>query len=219
MYYVIALIIPALAAAMMQGGIIAYRKKAISSKGAERGDKLKAIEDATRELQEIYKFADAYASLPQFESLQNQLKEAQEGIESQKKTLKEVEEALTNAQKNVEEKETRQQEYKTLKEEDERKLAEILEKYEQLSGESVALEQELGQSMKNLEEMMATLQLTDDQKAILTEFNDALLMAGSRLRDLITEYEVVRERLEGLQGQFKDLEEEYTRLVEQQLGT
>jgi hypothetical protein len=34
----------------------------------------------------------------------------------------------------------------------------------------------------------------------------------------MTEYGVVKERLEGLQGQFKDLEEEYTRLVEQQLG-
>lgn len=210
---------PVIGFVAMQGAIAAYRKKAMSSQGAERQEKIKAIEEATKSLKEISRFGEAYASGAQYQNVQGQLKEAREAIEAQKQTLKDVEEALGKAQKSVEEKETHQQELKTMKEEDEQKLAQILEAYEQLSSDSVSLEQQLGQNIKNLEEMMSTVELTDDQRSVLNEFNDALIMAGSRLRDLITEYEVVRERLEGLQGQFKDLEEEYTRLVEQQLGT
>jgi hypothetical protein len=38
------------------------------------------------------------------------------------------------------------------------------------------------------------------------------------LRDLIIDYQGLNERLDNLKGQHADLENEYTKLVEQQLG-
>ena len=80
------------------------------------------------------------------------------------------------------------------------------------------MSRKLALSLKNLEELLAGTDLTPQERDIVSEFNESLVSAGARLRDLMTEYQVVKERLEGLQGQFKDLEDEYTRLVEQQLG-
>ena len=72
--------------------------------------------------------------------------------------------------------------------------------------------------MKNLESILGEVTLTDDQKAELDKLNDALSSAGENMRTLITEYESVNERLKMLREQHEDLEEEYTKLVEQQLG-
>ena len=53
---------------------------------------------------------------------------------------------------------------------------------------------------------------------IFEDLNRALSDGGALLRDLITEYQSVNERLDMLRIQHEDLEEEYTKLVEQQLG-
>lgn len=219
MLYLVALITAGLGAALIFGGMIAFRKFSSSTRGIERAEKIKTIQDQSEALANLTQYADAYASPAQHEGLARQVQDAKKSIEDQKRALKEVEDALTKAQKVVEEKEVHQQDLKTIREDDEKKLAELLAAYDQISGESIALEQQLAQSLKNLDEMINTVDLNDDQKAVLNQFSESMVSAGSRLRDLITEYEVVRERLEALQSQHKDLEEEYTRLVEQQLGT
>ena len=93
-----------------------------------------------------------------------------------------------------------------------------MEGYDSCASESVALEQRLAQSLKNLDSIIDQLQLTQAQKASLTDLSNAATSAGGRLRDLITEYETLNERLKTLTQQHQDLEEEYTKLVEQQLG-
>ena len=65
---------------------------------------------------------------------------------------------------------------------------------------------------------MVVIELTAEQQQVLEELSNTLTEAGSRMRDLLTDYAMVKERLDGLNGQHHDLEEEYTRLVEQQLG-
>ena len=219
MFYIIAFITSALSAGIIFGGLNFFRKFSTSSMGAGKIEKLAAIDKITEDLKALGEFENSHASSAQFDFMSNQVNEARATIEKQKSTLKDVEDALTKAQKNVEDKEVRQQELKSVKEEDEKKLAELLANYDQISGESIALEQQLALSMKNLDEIINEIPLNEDQKAVLTQLGDALLQAGSRLRDLITEYEVVRERLETLKTQHTDLEDEYTRLVEQQLGT
>ena len=76
----------------------------------------------------------------------------------------------------------------------------------------------LDQIQKSLDNIMAELELTEDQRGLLDELSKALTSAGSNLRDLLMEYEAVKTRLENLRQQHLDLEEEYTKLVEQQLG-
>lgn len=218
MYYVIAIVMTAIGGALCYGVILFAKKVAASSVGSERANKQKMLDSKYKELLGLTKFADAYASKGQLQALLVQVDEAKQAVEDQKTTLKQVEESLDKAQKMVEEKETSQQELKTMKEEDERKLSELLENYESMAQEAVTLEQQLAQSMKDLDQMMSEITLTADQKSVFEQLSESLLQAGSRLRDLITEYEAVKERLESLKQQHKDLEEEYTRLVEQQLG-
>ena len=218
MLYIIALVLVAVCSAGAFGSSLAYKKFAASGGSTAVAERNQTIETITEKLSGLSKFEESYATRPQFAFIKGELDDVKAAFAKQSQTLKEIEGSLSVAQKKVEEKETQQQELKTLKEEDETKLIDILTVFETLSQESMSLEQELAQSLKNVEEMLAGTTLSNEQRGILTEFNEALLSASSRLRDLVTEYQVVRERLEGLQGQFKDLEEEYTRLVEQQLG-
>lgn len=181
---------------------------ALSAEIAQRQD---ALEDMAAR-------AKTLAPRSQFEALLNQLEEVNSEIANENWRLKEIESKLDNAQKLVEAKESEQQEVKSAREDDERKLAELMESFQSMSDESIALEQRLAASMKNLDQILSELDLNDDQKAMLNELSEALLAAGSRLRDLITEYGNVNERLKALKQQHSELEEEYTKLVEQQLG-
>jgi predicted nucleic acid-binding Zn-ribbon protein len=66
--------------------------------------------------------------------------------------------------------------------------------------------------------MIVEMPMTADQKAVFQALSDTLSSASSRLRDLIIDYQGLNERLDNLKGQHADLENEYTKLVEQQLG-
>ena len=218
MFFVVAIICSFLTVGIAIGSILGYRKFGSNGGSGEIATKTNAIEKISAELLGLAAFEASYGTAKQNTTLQGELTQARDIFAKQQAQLKEIEASLVKAQKAVEEKEAQQQEVKTLKEEDETKLIELLTTFETLSSESITLESELAHTLKNVEEMLSSATLTDQEKEILTEFNEALFSASSRLRDLMTEYGVVKERLEGLQGQFKDLEEEYTRLVEQQLG-
>lgn len=194
-------------------------KKAVSAgPGPEIGKQVKEIEASTATLKDLLKFKDSYASKPQYQKIETLLQTASADFAKEKATLKEIEGKLDTAQKLVAEKETQQQEIKSAKLEDENKLNELLAKHEELSNQAIALEQKLAQSMKNLDNLLNELELTQDQKAILQDMSNSLTSAGTRIRELLTEYNGVNERLQMLKQQHLDLEDEYTKLVEQQLG-
>jgi hypothetical protein len=218
MLYLYALIGVIVAAGISFGLTKVGIKLLSKSKGSARVEKTAQVIEITKTLESLEQYIDGYASSAQLNTIELQFAELKEAFEAQRKLLTDTEASLANAQKSVETKEIQQQEQKSLKEDDEKKLTDLLAKYESLADESVALEQELANAMKNLEDILATATLTDVERDLLTQFNDAVIAASSRLRDLMTEYNVVKERLETIQGQFKDLEDEYTRLVEQQLG-
>jgi chromosome segregation ATPase len=220
MLYLVAAICAVLCFFAAKGSVIAFQKSKFAAGGGAGtiAAKNAEIEKIGLSLIDLLQYENSYATGPQYRSLKDQLTSTKEVIAQQQAQLKQIETALTTAQKNVEEKEAQQQEVKTLKEEDEAKLIELLTAHETLSAEAISLESELAETLRNVEEMLKGTTLTEQEKEILNEFNETLFNASARLRDLMTEYSVVKERLEGLQGQFKDLEEEYTRLVEQQLG-
>lgn len=218
LYLSIALVMALIGAALVFASVSMLKKKFLGSSSADKDKLLQQIDEATSKARAMLKLKDSYAARGQLEYLSNLLTTAQSDLEREKSTLKEIEQKLGGSQKFVEEKETHQQDIKSAKMEDEAKLQELLGAYETLSSEAIALEQKLALSLKNLDSIMDELELTQDQKAILQELSNALTNAGSRLRDLLTEYEGVNERLLALQQQHVDLEDEYTKLVEQQLG-
>jgi chromosome segregation ATPase len=194
-------------------------KKKLSGGQTEQIDALVLeVSELDRKIDEIQSQAKDLISKSQADSAQEQLESARTAITAEKSNLTAIERKLDKAQKLVEGKEAIQQELKSGKAEDEQKMAELLAGYADISAESVMLEQQLAASMKNLDQIMTEVDMTVDQRSVLQDLSGALTTAGSRLRDLIMEYQQTNERLQALNIQHKDLEEEYTRLVEQQLG-
>lgn len=189
------------------------------------GGVAKALSDGEAQVRKIHTDfegmltgVEELVSKAQLENIQKLHEAAQVAFDAQKKLLKEIEDRLGKAQKDIEVKEAHHQDVKTSKAEDEAKLQALLQRYQALSSEAVSLEQELATSLKDLDSLMSSIPMTDSQKAAFALLSESLTESGSRLRDLLTEYKTVNERLEGLQAQLLDLETEYTRLIEQQLG-
>ena len=218
MFWVIAIIF-ALIGAGTSFGVVMYTKKGASTGGSSKVEgylgKIKKVEERFKS---ISGGLEALVSRHQIEFVAQQLDEARAALAAQRDILKEVESKLEFSQKEVEEREAKQQELKSAKEEDELKLQDLMSAFEALSNESMALEQRLAASLKNLDAMMEGLALTEEQKAVVTDLAQLLEVAGAQIRDLIMEYQSINERLLGLQQQHTDLEDEYTKLVEQQLG-
>jgi uncharacterized protein involved in exopolysaccharide biosynthesis len=83
----------------------------------------------------------------------------------------------------------------------------------------VALEHKLAQTLRSLDAMIAENPLNADQRALFQELTNALTNASAQLRDVIVDYQAVYERLDALRTQYADLEKEYTKLVDLQLGS
>lgn len=206
-------------ALLLIGGTFFYLKNKVGSSIAREIEaKSEQVKVIIAETGDLLKSADKYASKAQLDNVVKQIEDARTSLAREKETLTQLESKLDTVQKSVEAKEVQHQEMKTAREEEEARLAELLANYETISNESIALEQRLAESLKNLDAMMDGVQMTDEQRLVLEELSGALTNTGARLRDLLTEYNMVKERLDTLSGQHRDLEEEYTRLVEQQLG-
>ncbi len=208
----------ALGALIIFGAIFAAKKLS----GGASSEAIEALSVEAKQLEDEIRATMsrgvAFASKSQIDSVENQNRDFSENLEKQKGLLKEIEQKLETAQKDVETKESIQQEMKSAKEEDEAKLIEITARFNNVKSDSVSLEQELSTSLKSLDAMMNEVPMTADQRAVFQELSNAITSASSRLRDLITDYQSVNERLDNLKLQHQDLEDEYTKLVEQQLG-
>jgi chromosome segregation ATPase len=190
------------------GGGLAIAVEAIRQEIAPIDAKLEGFQQLNR----------TSASKLQFDTVTAQTTELTQTLQAQRSNLEAIEKRLEVAQKEVEVKEQVQQEIKSSKEEDEVKLGQLLANFGDMSSESVLLEQQLAQSLKNLDSLMNEVTMTDEQRAIFTDLSNAMTSAGGRLRELYSDYQAVNDRLEGLKAQHTDLEDEYTKLVEQQLG-
>ncbi|NLF26232.1 MAG: hypothetical protein GX589_11330 [Deltaproteobacteria bacterium] len=204
--------------ALIAVGFLFLRRSISSSASGSQEQYVTQINKLQGDLKELMKYVDSYVSHSQHKNLMQMLEQSKTDLTREKGALKEIETKLDTAQGTVEEKEALQQEIKSAKEEDEIKLQNLMESYEALSSECIALEQQLATSLKELDKMLEELTLTAAQRTFLEDLSKALTTAGGLFRDLITEYASVNERLEMLRQQHQDLEDEYTKLAEQQLG-
>ncbi|MCB0317168.1 MAG: hypothetical protein KDD56_00320 [Bdellovibrionales bacterium] len=196
-----------------------YLKKSVASSiQAEKNVIVNKVTEVVAHLDTLASVHEGFASKAQLDSLTGRVSEIKANLEKEKAVLSQVEEKLGGAQKIVEEKEAVQQDIKSAKEEDEIKLEQLLGAYDSVSNETIELEQKLAATLKNLDSMAEETGIDPNLKLMLEELSSVLTNAGSRLRDLLTEYQSVNERIQTLKSQHEDLEEEYTRLVEQQLG-
>lgn len=213
-----ALIIIPISVGLIVAGFFYFKRKLSAPQISLAEEEAKRSPELDKEIKIALEQGAGLISKGQIETALAELTKAQSALEGEKARLKEIESKLDTAQKTVEEKETHHQEVKTAKEDEESKLQELLNRYKDISGEAMGLEQRLASSMKNLDSLLSEVQLTAAQRGAFDELENTLSSAGERMRVLLTEYQTVNERLELLQQQHRDLEMEYTRLVEQQLG-
>jgi chromosome segregation ATPase len=180
------------------------------------------LREQSRQLEEklieVLSEKDRFASKAQIATLRRQTESFLTTIAEQRGLLETIIQRLDKARIDVEERELAQQEARAMREEDEVVIEQVTSNYTHFSTESVTLEHTLAESLKTLDVMTSELQMTPDQQAVFSELSNALTSASAQLRDVIVDYQNAHERLENLRSQHKDLEAEYSKLVEQQLG-
>jgi chromosome segregation ATPase len=204
--------------AIIIGAAFFLKRTLLFGGGAQTASMQAEIDQVALEIEKLTALTKEVGSKKQVDYLEEQLAQQKKAYDSEKVKLKEIETKLESAQKMVEEKEGSQQEAKTQLDEDENRIKKLIEAYQTLSGEAIALERKLATSMKSLEATIGEIKATEEQKTTLNDLMIQLTDAGANLRELITEYETVHQRITVLNQQHKDLEDEYTKLVEQQLG-
>lgn len=213
------LIIPSL----LLAGVIPFIGLALGRhfSGEESDEQITGIREQARALEnkivETLSSETTLASKRQLTGIRNLCKEFTENLTSQRGTREGLEQKLNTCQADVLARESSHQEAKTAKQEDEVALQSIMSSYNDISSESLSLEQRLAESLRTIDKMSSEIALTEDQRAILETLAGALTNASTQLRDVIVAHQGVYERLEALRAQYKDLEAEYINLVELQL--
>lgn len=179
---------------------------------------LKLFKDSNSALSQEIEKSKNLVSSKQIAAVQAQIESFEASIAQERAQLVKVETNLSKCQQDVEVRENAHQNQKIAKDDEEEKLNELMERHEALSAESIELERGLAESLKILDKMLSETEMTDNQRGLLKDLQSSTESAGARLRDLISEYEAVKSRVAMLRQQHQDLEEEYTRLVELQLG-
>jgi chromosome segregation ATPase len=201
--------------------VVAYILGKKMSPGASN-EEMANLREQSRQLEEqlieVLSEKDRFASKSQISSLMRQTESFLTTIAEQRSLLDTITQRLEKARVGVEERELAQQEARAMREEDEVVIAQVTSNYTHFSTESVTLEHTLADSLKTLDVMTSELQMTADQQAVFSELSNALTSASAQLRDVIVDYQNAHERLENLRSQHRDLEAEYSKLVEQQLG-
>ena len=209
----------AASATLPAGGILLGKKLS----GEESNEQLTLIREESRTLEtkivEALGTNSPQASKGQLSILKKKIEGYRSTIDSQRRERENIEKKLEGAQADVLQRESSHQDIKTAKRDDEVALQEVVSNYNDISTESVSLERRLAESLKSIDKMSAEVALTADQKAVFEALSTALTTASSQLRDVIVAYQNMHERLAALQGQYADLENEYIKLVELQLGT
>jgi chromosome segregation ATPase len=150
-------------------------------------------------------------------SLKKKAVEYSAALDSQKAVREELETKLSTAHEDVLARESAHRDMKAEKQDNEVSLQSLLSSYNDISSESVSLEQRLAESLKTIDKMTAEVAMSEDQRAVFESLSSALTNASAQLRDVIVAHQNVYERLEALRSQYADLEGEYIKLVELQL--
>ena len=161
----------------------------------------------------------SFASKSQLKSLREHSIEFETLLSSQRDFRQSLEGKLKTLQATILERESANRELKIEKEGDDAAVVSVLSNYNQISTESVDLERRLADSLKTIDRLTNEVGITEDQKSVLDQLQSGLTNASAQLRDVIVAHQNIYERLDSLQNQYRELEAEYVKLVELQLGS
>jgi hypothetical protein len=191
--------------------------------GSEAGDEQASqLREESAQLEtklvETLSNVDNFASKAQLAFIKTQAEAFQQAIRAQQEILNSLVERVDKARVDVQTRETVLEDLRAVSEEDQVAITQSLTSYSESSAESLSLEQKLAESLRTVDAMASEIQMTNDQQAVFCEFSNALTQASAQLRDVIIDYQNANERLSNLHSRFIDLENEYSKLVEEQLA-
>jgi chromosome segregation ATPase len=192
------------------------------SVGNSKSEKQNALVDTLKQkeatIMQLLKEPNSIVSVGEISFVEKKIAEVQQALDKERETLAKIESTLGEAQREVELKETEQQELKISKESDGQRLETLRAQAKEIESESLMLEQNLQDSLKDLARMIEELEENSQLRLTLEELSRNVESAANLLRKLHVEYKNVTQRLDLICHQQSDLEEEYTRLVEEQLN-
>jgi chromosome segregation ATPase len=157
-----------------------------------------------------------FVSRAQYEFVMEGFTKITEAVKIERESLHKIEEDLETIRAEVESREVKIQELKGAKEEEAKLLLQISQEFDLLNQEAENLQSSLKESFDAIKKMETDVELTKEQTQQVQEFQQVVSNAVDRLQELTVEGQEVERRLKVLSQQYSNLEEEYTKLVEQQ---
>jgi chromosome segregation ATPase len=157
-----------------------------------------------------------FVSRAQYEFVMEGFTKITEAVKIERQSLHKIEEDLETIRAEVESREVKIQELKGAKEEEAKLLLQISQEFDLLNQEAENLQSSLKESFDAIKKMETDVELTKEQTQQVQEFQQVVSNAVDRLQELTVEGQEVERRLKVLSQQYSNLEEEYTKLVEQQ---
>ena len=178
----------------------------------------KELSDLNEEIRSTIPDPNLVVSQLDLSAIDDKYQQLKKEQELERETLKKIEATLEGAQKEVEQKELEQQDFKISQKDEEQRTENLRIQFEKIQQETIQLEQNLSESLQDLQNIINELEEGSKVRMALEELSRSLEEAMQLLRELYLEYKVVNERVQMITRQQGELEEEYTRLVEQQLA-
>ncbi len=189
-----------------------------SSGAAEQGEDLQEkIVEITGAVDEAVASFSPLLSADALEEIEQTKAEFDSKLNEVKGKLSTLEKSLSAKQKDVDKAESSHNDLKRSKEAAAILADELKEAKDRLESEHKTLEEELTKSLSQLEVLSSELNLNPEAEAGITKIQNALENSRAHLKNLIQIYSQGSNRFINLQGQYRDLEKEFTKLVEKEL--
>ncbi|MCS6892975.1 MAG: hypothetical protein NZO16_00150 [Deltaproteobacteria bacterium] len=208
-------IVLAIFAGLIPPAVLLLLKDRLILKQNEQKNIQQLVEEIKNEVSELGKinFDDLFP-LSAFESLRAKKEEIKAGIDSVRQNLTQIEERIKNLSQKLEEKEKYHQRLKLPDPEHDSLIRECLMKL------SSALEI-FSYHEKNFADFLSRLEQLDlnpDLVPYKDNLNNFILDAGGVTRSFLILIKDLKEKIEGLESQIRDLEVEFAKLLEKQVS-
>lgn len=220
----ISIIVSALVlAGILYGSLLAVSKviqKKSSTSGS--GPELKAtcleIEALDKSLEEAFAYSSQLSPLSMYTELVQRKEAFEENLQNEKNKIEVLENKLKEIQAKVTKEETSHSNLKKGREEAIDLANDIKERKAQLEADQKRLNDELLNSMNQLNVLSGELNLTPEQEVGFNKIKNALKNSQDQLVSLSQTYKQASGRFSTLHGQYSDLEKEFTKLLEKDLA-
>ncbi|MFN8389572.1 MAG: hypothetical protein U0136_04715 [Bdellovibrionota bacterium] len=208
--------------ALATGGLFMLLKSFAKKTTAGNSSGMTEIENSIQQLDEhinrSFEYFDQMLPLGDAVQKEQEIAAVRADLAVESKKLADLDAQLTKLQAAVETAEAAHNELKKGKEDSDKLADEVRSKKDQLAAETKAIEGELAQSRAKLDVLSEEVSLTKDQKIALNSVTSSIDASSKQLLALSEVYTVAATRFSNLENQYRELEKEFTKLVEKELS-